>query len=514
MSAPLANIEDDFKQGEEHIPLKPLPNILVDNHVHKAHKLPRRIIFIQLMYSIIANLSILSSGMGIGFPAISLGTLEDTNHAAHLTKNEASWFASLNMLMSPIGALLCSYFLDRIGRKYTLICINIISIISWGIMGFSNRENSETMFYQLLASRIIIGIVSGLSSAPAAVYAAEIAHPTLRGRLILLTSFAIATGILIVYCLGVFFPDDFRLSSLIACGICIVSLLLVFFIPESPNWLVLQNKRITARQSLIKLKGIKIKNDATSRELDKEIELILEHNKTRLNMSRPVQQKTLFQILQKEEVYKPLLIMIGFFAIQQFSGIFVVIVYAVQFTKETGIIFDPFLCAVFIGTTRILATTFVSFILDRWGRRPPTIVSGLGTALCMFGLAIMKWLHLDGNIWSAILIIVYVFASTIGFLTIPFAMIAEIYPQRYRGLCSGLTVFAAYVMSFVMIKLYPTVLDVWDITVVYMFFGVTSLLGIIYVWIVLPETKGKSLKEIEDSFKTKKNKKMKESTPA
>lgn len=113
------------------------------------------------------------------------------------------------MLTSPIGALLYGYVLDKFGRKYTLMVINILSIISWSIMALATDQNSENLFYQVFGARVIQGVVNGLSSGSAAVYSAEIAFAKLRGRLIAVTSFAIAGGILIMYMLGYLFKVDY-----------------------------------------------------------------------------------------------------------------------------------------------------------------------------------------------------------------------------------------------------------------------------------------------------------------
>lgn len=144
--------------------------------------------------------------------------------------------ASINAIACPIGGLLCSYVLDKYGRKKTLYTINLLSVrqiwsgtcifsasfnllnflfhfllkkiqvISWGMMAMASSVDKELMFIQLLVARFIIGICIGLSSSPSAVYSAEIAHPTLRGRISVITSVTIGAGILLVYCLGYFIP--------------------------------------------------------------------------------------------------------------------------------------------------------------------------------------------------------------------------------------------------------------------------------------------------------------------
>jgi sugar phosphate permease len=110
--------------------------------------------------------------------------------------------------------------------------------------------------------------------------------------------------------------------------------------------------------------------------------------------------------------------------------------------------------------------------------------------------------HLPLHSWvSTICLLAYIVTSTFGFLTIPFTMLPELFPQRVRGLTAGLTVCVAYFMSFLAIKSYPTLLQLIGNATVFLLYGIVSLLGTLFVYFVLPETKGKSLQEIENLFK-------------
>lgn len=113
--------------------------------------------------------------------------------------------ASINAIACPFGGLLCSYVLDKYGRKKTLYTINVLSIVSWAMLATSSRSSKEHMFIQLLVARFLIGICIGLSSSPSAVYSSEIAHPNLRGSVSVLTSLMIAIGVLLIYILGYLF---------------------------------------------------------------------------------------------------------------------------------------------------------------------------------------------------------------------------------------------------------------------------------------------------------------------
>lgn len=214
--------------------------------------------------------------------------------------------------------------------------------------------------------------------------------------------------------------------------------------------------------------------------------------------------ESIWSNLLKPEVYRPTLIIIGFFAFQQLSGIFVVVVYAAKFATEVGVAMDPFLCVVYIGIVRVVAGAIIGLLLDHLGRRLPTIYSSILMAACMYGLAIYSKYPLDTQ-WSwipAALMLTYVFSSTFGLLTIPFVMNAEIFPQKYRGFCSGITIAATYSICFVCVKLYPWMINDWGTFSVCLFYGTCSLLSIIYVGFIVPETKGKTLAEIENMFKS------------
>lgn len=238
--------------------------------------------------------------------------------------------------------------------------------------------------------------------------------------------------------------------------------------------------------------------DKDDYRIDKEVKDLVE------NASRSTDSASKWSELRKPELYKPLAIMIAFFAFQQFSGIFVIFVYAAQFSKEAGVAIDPLLSSVYIGLTRVVTTVLMAFISDKFGRKPPAMFSGFGMCLSMMGLAACAVHPLKETAYEWVptfLLIAFIFSCTLGFLTLPFAMIAELYPQRSRGFAAGLTICAGYFMSFLNIKAYPTLVQTLGKEKIFVFYGFVSLLGIAFVHFFLPETKGKSLQEIENYFR-------------
>lgn len=205
----------------------------------------------------------------------------------------------------------------------------------------------------------------------------------------------------------------------------------------------------------------------------------------------------------KPQLYKPFLIMITFFFIQQFSGVFTIFVYAAQFSLEAGVTMDAFLSAVIVGVIRCVTTVLIAFASDKYGRRPLVIMSGGGMFISMVGIALGAAFNINETsfFWlPAVFLYFYVFIGTCGILTLPFAMVAEMYPQKTRTFASGLTMSLAFLMSFANIKTFSMVFEYFGNVAVFSFYAFVSLVGVFFGIFILPETKGKSLQDIENHF--------------
>lgn len=234
--------------------------------------------------------------------------------------------------------------------------------------------------------------------------------------------------------------------------------------------------------------------------IDSEIQNIQESRK---NIAEKKSIFSNFKEFVRPELYHPFLIMLAFFAVQQFSGIFVILVYAAQFSIEAGVVMDAFLSAVFIGVIRCVTTVLVGLVSVRIGRKPMAIVSGVGMLISLIGITLCAAFPNNLTWLPAVFLFFFVFTGTFGFLTLPFAMVAEMYPQKSRAFASGITMCLAFVMSFVNVKFFSTVFDYFGNVAVFSFYSFVALGGVLFSIFILPETKGKTLQEIEQYFKKK-----------
>lgn len=299
-------------------------------------------------------------------------------------------------------------------------------------------------------------------------------------------------------------------------------LLVIFFLPESPHWLITKGHIEQARDNLCKIYGVKEVTTEVLQEVD-----VLVHHKEKSKIVMNYDNKTVMsqlaiklKYLMQPTCMKPFVLILTYFFFQQFSGTFVIVFYAIDIVKDAGVKTDPYLAIVLIAFTRLVASILVSFLSKIYGRRPHSIVSGASMTLCMIALALYLFLINKGlvdtstqevlNWLPGALLVMYFFASTLGFLTMPFAMAAEVFPGKIRGTATGLITCLAYVFNFITVKIYPSMVNGMGKEGVFCFYGAMALVGTIFIVLFLPETKGKTLQEIEEHFGKKKDKNKEE----
>lgn len=218
-------------------------------------------------------------------------------------------------------------------------------------------------------------------------------------------------------------------------------------------------------------------------------------------------------------VYKPVIILFFLFVIQQLSGAYVIIFYAVDLFREIGGHFqqgiDEFVSLALLGTIRFVMAIISSFLSKKVGRRKLLSISGIG----MFITSLIAGLYMyvtvippdelsklnitrtnqEDNI-TLICVLCYVCFSSLGYLVIPWTLIGELLPVKFRGKIGGALIAVAYLLMFTVVKIFPFLLDAIKIQCIFYIISIVNLLGVCFVIIFLPETLGKSFTDIENYF--------------
>lgn len=448
--------------------------------------------FRQVIAAFIANLGTINTGMVFGFSAVAIPQLEAKDSPIQIDTNQASWIASTATITTPIGCILSGYLMDLLGRKMVLIVTQIPTIIGWLLISYAN---SVEMIY---VGRLLVGFGSGMVGAPARVYTAETAQPHLRGMLGALASLGVSVGVLIEYALGGFM--DWTMVALLSSIIPTLSLIGAFLLPESPQWLVSVGKEEQCKSTLGKLRG-------SSCDIDHEANVLIRFAQKN-NIHKPTWSETLHNLIQPSAL-KPFFILTLYFLIYQFSGVNPVTFYAVEIFQYSGATMDKNVATILLGIVRVVFTVVSCVLMHRYGRRSLTFVSSIGCGITMVLLGIYMYMGLQWkaeNIepqatWIPVAaLMVFTIASVIGYLVVPWVMIGEVYPTQVRGLIGGVTTCCCHFFIFVVVKTYPMLQELISRHGAFIFYGIISLLGTIFFYLCLPETKGRTLQEIEDYF--------------
>lgn len=329
----------------------------------------------------------------------------------------------------------------------------------------------------------------------------------------------------IVYIKGAFL--DWRMVAWLNIIYTIVPVVLMqIFVLESPVWLVSKGRVEDAARSLKYLyKGYPQPDHTTQTLADMHLQALQRDQEKQLmermknssasdlqTKKRSSWRNSKWAGFLKPTGYKPMCMLFFFFLIQQFSGIYITLFFAVTFFQDVGAGIDPYAASICVGITRLLMSLLNAWLLKRFKRRFLVMVSSAIMALSMFcSGTVTLWIK-EGSTdisWAVVLcILVYVASSMTGLLTIPWTMTAELFPNEIRGIAHSIAYSIGNLLMFCAIQSYRTLQDtLGGVHAIQWFFSAVSIVGFFFGLFVLPETHGKKLSEIEDSFRGKSKKK-------
>jgi sugar porter (SP) family MFS transporter len=387
---------------------------------------------------------------------------------------------SLLLVGAVVGALTAGRLADLIGRRLTVLITAAVFVVGVMLAAFTPT------FPVLLVARIIIGLAVGSASTTVPLYIGEIVPPRVRGGLVSLNQLAITAGILVSYLIDYGLSDsgNWRLMFGLAAIPAVALFAGMLFQKESPHWLIKQGRDDEARKVLQRLRD--------DSDIDAEI-------------------REVHELTQREGSYRDLisprvrpLVVVGVLlaVFQQITGINTVIYYAPTLLQGAGLGNNAALLAnVVNGAVNVGMTIVAIWLLDKVGRRPLLLAgtAGMAVGMAIVGCSFIGGSTLHGGLALVAIagLLIYTGSFAIGLGPVFWLLIAEIYPLRIRGAAMSVAGMANWAANFVVTVSFLTLLNAISGVGVFFLFGFLTLVALAYFWKKVPETKGRSLQEIE-----------------
>lgn len=412
------------------------------------------------------------------------------------------WVVGSALLGCLIGAIASGTISNAIGRKNSLIISAVlffVSALGSGLPSFLPQSVSLLVIFRILG-----GIGIGLASMNAPTYISEISPAAIRGKMVTYYQLAVVTGFFSVFLVTYFIGESFSFEDSLNYGwrvmfwtelvpsiLFLIGLLLV---PKSPRWLILKNKKEEGKNVLIRIHG-EVIAEKEYLEIEKDI------------------QKSDKKISNKVDIFKKgvfAVVVIGtvFSVLQQFTGINAVLYYGADiFEKALGIGKEDVLAQqILLAAVNFTFTFIAMFTIDKLGRKPLVYIGCIGMAV---GFLILGFTLKTGNvgIWSLIGVLLFIGSFAMSMGPVVWVMLSEMFPNNIRSVAMAIAVAAQWLANYFVSQTFPMVMDskvnmsaAWNGSLPYFIFTAFILFTIFFVWKYLPETKGKSLEDLNEMW--------------
>jgi len=434
--------------------------------------------------------------------AVISGTTAIVKSQFGLSTGLEGWYVGCALIGSIVGVSVAGLLSDNLGRKKTmLLAAAMFSISAIGCAVCSD-------FTQLVVFRIIGGFGIGVVSIVSPIYISEVAIPEKRGTLVSLYQLAITIGFLLAYLVNYLILKGADLGATDpALGSRMMNneywrgmlgsetipdllfFVVIFFIPESPRWLIVKGRPAEATRILQRIYG-------TPEEASSQLEA------TRASIAGEV--KSEWKELLEPGIFKAVLIGSAIAILGQFMGVNAVLYYGPKIFQDAGLSGEgSLLSTVLVGVVNMLTTVIALLIIDKVGRKKLVWWGVGGMILCLLMIGLYFSLGTLPTWFLLVFFLLYVFCTAISISAVVFVLLSEMYPNRVRGLAMSVAGLALWVGTYLIGQLTPWMLETLTPAGTFFLFAFMCLPYLFIMWKWVPETTGKSLEEIEAYWKKK-----------
>ena len=456
---------------------------------------------INFSYLIFLSVVAALGGFLFGYDtAVISGTIAQVTQLFQLDALQQGWYVGCALVGSIVGVLFAGILSDKLGRKLTMV----ISAVLFSTSALGCALSAD--FAQLVVYRIIGGVGIGVVSIVSPLYISELAVAQYRGRLVSLYQLAVTVGFLGAYLVNyqllawaesgtqlsvdwlnkVFITEVWRGMLGMETLPAILFFIIIFFIPESPRWLIVRGKESKAVDILEK-----IYNSIT------EAKSQLKETKSVLTS----ETRSEWSLLMKPGIFKAVIIGVCIAILGQFMGVNAVLYYGPSIFENAGLSGgDSLFYQVLVGLVNTLTTILALVIIDKVGRKKLVYygVSGMVVSLILIGLYFLFGDSLGvSSLFLLVFFLFYVFCCAVSICAVVFVLLSEMYPTKVRGLAMSIAGFALWIGTYLIGQLTPWMLQNLTPAGTFFLFALMCVPYMLIVWKLVPETTGKSLEEIE-----------------
>lgn len=432
--------------------------------------------------------------------AVISGTIAQVSQLFELDALQQGWYVGCALVGSIVGVLFAGILSDKFGRKLTMIIS--ASLFSVSALGCAVCAD----FTQLVLYRIIGGVGVGVVSIVSPLYISEVAVAQYRGRLVSLYQLAVTIGFLGAYLVNyqlltwsesgvlsgaplldkIFISEVWRGMLGMETIPALMFFIIIFFIPESPRWLIVRGQENRAMNILERIYGSATE---AAGQLDETKSVLTEESSSEWSM------------LLKPGIMKEVVIGVSIAMLGQFMGVNAVLYYGPSIFENAGLSGgDSLFYQILVGLVNTLTTVLALVIIDKVGRKKLVYygVSGMIVSLIFIGLYFLFGEALGiSSLFLLAFFLFYVFCCAVSICAVVFVLLSEMYPTKVRGLAMSIAGFALWVGTYLIGQLTPWMLQNLTPAGTFFLFALMCVPYMLIMWKLVPETTGKSLEEIE-----------------